>query len=602
MTTKLWFKQGESEPYLCSIPADSEYISEVITLIGTDYFVRSQLKIPKDCGTIKLCRFDGSALDVGITLQDLRREEGYVNNRNNPMIVQIRSSRETSTVVRPFPPNTGAVFEGLPGSDYPKINRSTLVDQISKQVNSCWSLLITAPSYTGKTSLANLVYNHWQKQGESVYFISFALIANKSAISDEELDDFFKRQLKMSVMEIMTSDGYLITDETQVIYNNNSFWQHLKSGASPIVRKVLSFAVFGLSRGAGYIRSPAVFQEKWYYDDIKLTHDECLELVESYCSKLPQARDILVPEILGNIFEFVNNHPGLVYLTLYTLCYEFPRNLYKAKTIADFQTIIVKGELLVKLLQARCFSLKYEHILEMLGERSDAIMGNLISDGSIALVDGDDTLGNLNRCGMCIADRSQNRLYFASEIMRVFYRELYYKALYGISSSFIVSNWQDETMFSVLRRILELFQPQSLLNSLSVGRNGNLYERIYQDEFYRSCFLIAPAKCHPDVGAIYGSTGYLDFYIDGDIQLGFELLRNGVKINGHLNRFDAENGIYKDIPLHDYAVLDFYQVDTFDGNHFNGDKYYAAVFSADFSSIQLWQNGNAVDIRCGRLH
>ena len=158
-------------------------------------------------------------------------------------------------------------------------------------------------------------------------------------------------------------------------------------------------------------------------------------------------------------------------------------------------------------------------------------------------------------------------------------------------------------MLSVLRRILELFQPQSLSNSLSVGRNGNLYERIYQDEFYRSCFLIAPTKCHPDVGAIYGSTGYLDFYIDGDIQLGFELLRNGVKIDKHMIRFDPENGIYKDIPLRDYAVLDFYQVDTFNGNHFNGDnnKYYAAVFSADFSSIQLWHNGNAVDIRCGRL-
>ena len=115
--------------------------------------------------------------------------------------------------------------------------------------------------------------------------------------------------------------------------------------------------------------------------------------------------------------------------------------------------------------------------------------------------------------------------------------------------------------------------------------------------------MIAPTKCHPDVGAIYGSAGYLDFYIDGDIQLGFELLRNGVRINGHLNRFDADNGIYRDIPLRDYAVLDFYQVDTFGGtHHFNGDnKYYAAVFSADFSSIQLWHNGNAEDIRCGRI-
>jgi hypothetical protein len=129
-----------------------------------------------------------------------------------------------------------------------------------------------------------------------------------------------------------------------------------------------------------------------------------------------------------------------------------------------------------------------------------------------------------------------------------------------------------------------------------------LNERIYQDEFYRSCFLIALRKCHPDVGAIYGSAGYLDFYIHGDIRLGFELLRNGVKINGHLDRFDPVNGIYKDIPLHDYAVLDFYQGDTFDGSHFNGEKYFAAVFSADFSSIQLWHNGIAEEPLIVQIH
>ena len=47
-----------------------------------------------------------------------------------------------------------------------------------------------------------------------------------------------------------------------------------------------------------------------------------------------------------------------------------------------------------------------------------------------------------------------------SEIMRVFYRELYYKGLYGISSSYIASN---DVCFKTS------IQPQSLSNSLSVG-------------------------------------------------------------------------------------------------------------------------------------
>jgi hypothetical protein len=48
----------------------------------------------------------------------------------------------------------------------------------------------------------------------------------------------------------------------------------------------------------------------------------------------------------------------------------------------------------------------------------------------------------------------------------------------------------------------------------------------------------------------------------------FELLRNGVKTNGQLNRSDPERGVYKNIPTRDYAVLDFYQVASVD---FNGD-------------------------------
>ena len=470
------------------------------------------------------------------------------------------------------------------------------------------ALLITAPSYTGKTSMANLMYNYWQSQGPKkdsespprCCYISFAPLL-KSSPNAKELDDLFKLKLGFSIAQIMNSEGYLITDETQAIFNTNElweFWCYFKSGVQ--VRKVLSFAVFGLSRGAGFILSPAQYQRKWHYDDLKLTDEECKELVESFCVKLPAARKILIPEILGNVFQFVNNHPGLVYLSLYTLCYEFPRNPHHAETTSDFQTLIVKGQLLENLFQARCFCLNYDYIRKMLGERTDTIMSQLISCGSIAFAVHDDTLGNLNRSGMCISDQGQRRLYFSSEIMRVFYHELYYKALYGVGSSLIVCDWNQETMLSVLTRILELFQPQSFLNSLARGRNGLLYDRVYQDEFYRSCFLIAPAQCHPDVGPIYGSRGYLDFYIDSEIQLGFELLRNGNKLFGHFDRFNPSNGIYKAIPLRDYSVLDFYEHGQFPGGAWNQDNYYAAVFSQDFSTIQLWHKGIETTIVCGK--
>ena len=74
------------------------------------------------------------------------------------------------------------------------------------------------------------------------------------------------------------------------------------------------------------------------------------------------------------------------------------------------------------------------------------------------------------------------------------------------------------------------------------------------------------------------------------------------KLGGHLDRFDPVDGMYKDIPLKDYVVVDFYENGTFNGNVTgNGTKYYASVFNSDFSAIQLWHNVNAVDINCGRV-
>jgi hypothetical protein len=140
----------------------------------------------------------------------------------------------------------------------------------------------------------------------------------------------------------MSTEGYLILDETQNIYKDSSFWAYLKSGSQ--VCRVLAFGVFGLST-AGFDRSPSQFQEKWYYEDVKFTDKECTELVESFKQYQPTASEILVPDILGDVFKFLNNHPGLVYLALHTLCYEFTRTPYNARGVADILSLIAKGDL-----------------------------------------------------------------------------------------------------------------------------------------------------------------------------------------------------------------------------------------------------------------
>ena len=320
-----------------------------------------------------------------------------------------------------------------------------------------------------------------------------------------------------------------------------------------------------------------------------------MELVESFKEYQPTAREILIPDILGDLFKLVNNHPGLVYLALHTLCYEFTRAPYNARGIANIRHLIAQGDLLFALFKARCFVIKYGKITQMLGAETDRIMHMLVMNDSIPL---DDGLLDIHCSGICIADPTESTLQFSSEIMRVFYRDLYFQAIYGVRGLNVISSWINETVLTLLKRILELFNPQVFVSTQAIGKNGRRYERIYQDEFYRCCYLLAPSKCHPDVGAIYGSRGFLDFYIDGEQQWGFELLRDGDKLQGHMDRFDLASGRYRDIPLADYAVVDFYETDT--DVDVCDDKYYKVVFSKDFKTIQLFHGGVVEEINCGK--
>jgi len=111
-----------------------------------------------------------------------------------------------------------------------------------------------------------------------------------------------------------------------------------------------------------------------------------------------------------------------------------------------------------------------------------------------------------------------------------------------------------------LESVLRQFDYQILSNlqSLSVGVNGEVFERHFQCEFYRCAISVLKGVCYcfPDVGKIYGSRGYLDFYVNSNYQWGVELVRNFDNLAGHAERF-KQNGIYANIPMREWRLLHF---------------------------------------------
>jgi hypothetical protein len=49
-----------------------------------------------------------------------------------------------------------------------------------------------------------------------------------------------------------------------------------------------------------------------------------------------------------------------------------------------------------------------------------------------------------------------------------------------------------------------------------IGMTLRLLERIWQMEFYRSAMQVLPTDVYilPDVGTVFGTAGYVDFYVN----------------------------------------------------------------------------------------
>ena len=125
-----------------------------------------------------------------------------------------------------------------------------------------------------------------------------------------------------------------------------------------------------------------------------------------------------------------------------------------------------------------------------------------------------------------------------------------------------VASIRKEGLSSFVRRLIERLEPERLQLSESRSVEGNLvYERQYQNEFYKAACTITPKDVvlSPDVGPLYGARGFLDFLLS-PLGWGFELLRDGSNLEEHVERFGiggAYDKLVQDKVVVQYVILDF---------------------------------------------
>jgi hypothetical protein len=140
-----------------------------------------------------------------------------------------------------------------------------------------------------------------------------------------------------------------------------------------------------------------------------------------------------------------------------------------------------------------------------------------------------------------------------------------------------------------LKRTIERMSPSTLINSYGGGIDSHLLERTWQMEWYRTATTVVPmhTSVSPDVGAIFGANGFLDFFVNSDYCWGIELTREGNRLKEHAERF-LNGGKYK-IPMKNWAIIDFrcHQKEVRELK----TNFWYVLYSNDFKSVTIKRNG-----------
>eukprot|EP01123_Difflugia_compressa_P010944 TRINITY_DN4145_c0_g1_i1.p1 TRINITY_DN4145_c0_g1~~TRINITY_DN4145_c0_g1_i1.p1 ORF type:complete len:566 (+),score=42.11 TRINITY_DN4145_c0_g1_i1:653-2350(+) len=455
-------------------------------------------------------------------------------------------------------------------------------------------IFVRSPPYSGKTSLCQLLEQHLVEQGHTVTRISFLKIEKSQTISDYVMS---KSQHGFDYWFDYQSAKYLILDELQMVYTRSShFWTHLKdlgeSRAAPV--KVIAFAAYGSPRGYTKRSTPIDFNCVANLELLQFKQSEMNCLIEDFNSR--NSRKLKISEELKNqIFKLTKGHPGFVSSTLWM--FESTHN------VDNFGHLLVSKRYFRKISQRRgCPYFKD------MSEEAKSICVELITNEAIPISTDDLrenlTVDTLIKQGAVATD--DDYIFFSSPLV-------YYIATIKLSSGLrpqqdLAKNF-DHFVLLVLSNIRQSFLQNTLgistqtivkkptstthakkttskkatrkstqHNKLTINKDKaptynthrqttttykvssnsprTLLERSWQMEFFRAATSCVGENTFvsPDVGHIFGTTGLVDFYINGNKKWAIELMREGDELGEHCLRW---TGLYATIPMNNYALLDF---------------------------------------------
>ena len=437
------------------------------------------------------------------------------------------------------------------------IPRRELVADLLNQLQGPVPVVISSPPATGKTSLIQLI------QEEGKFQMDFRYCHMGSG------DDPFEALRREAGLDLLQHGGgallgdprrlcVVVIDDAQNAYGSANFWVMLLKGSAVRLPDNLRFLISATHSLGVLMVSPVDFNSLVRVDRSRMliSDAEAKSLIKLCTSPYSSADDVVplpdMPDLQRVIIWQCGGVIGAVRMCVLKIYEKFrldPSGRLSESAVLQY----FLSDNMVKDM-GRLYGVRAEEVDVPLATR-EFLQGCFKRGGLEVEAPLDDpTVSALLKAGVLLKRSSGCGYVFSSPLAQRYFNKLAYPSRY--------SN-KPKSLRELLERAIPRMSSIALANA--VPPLGDLFpkESTFQHELHKALAESLPADCSllSDLsrtgGKLVASDGELDFYVNGDLCWGVELLIQGVGVGEHLDRFNSIDGRYRTIATKDYAVVDF---------------------------------------------
>jgi hypothetical protein len=307
---------------------------------------------------------------------------------------------------------------------------------------------------------------------------------------------------------------------------------------------------------AGGVESPAEFQSLWKLSrpDFLLCDDEANQFLDLPTGLPTNMNTLNVKKLL---IRECNGLIGALRISVDSLTTRFTKDPSPSET--DLITYYLSNSVVQQM--ARCFGSQHSGPISQV--LKNALIKCLVDEPILAPINGmlDDKdsrcYTSLMKAGILALGNDRYTLQFSSPLALKYYSKWFFPNR---------SCTKPSSLRSLIVNAIGNMSA-SLLQQSTVNQDDFPKEATFQHLFMEGLALSTEPTCVicPELSKVFppptcASTerihGEVDFYLNGTLRWGLELLVNGDRITEHIDRFGS-NGKYSLLAVNDYAVIDF---------------------------------------------